>query len=316
VCSKLKNQVHSIPKVTIGLCVRNSENLIKEAIKSVIGQDYPHEFMEVIFVDDGSEDGTLSVIESYVQKMDMSTKVFHQEWKGLGPARNVIVNNADGKYILWVDGDMMLSMDFVRKQVMFMEKNPKVGIGKGRYGMYVQANLLETLENMEFMATNFRRRGKVQPIPLGTGGSIYRVEAIRQVDGFDQNITGSGEDYDAEYRVRAAGWFLEEITSAVFYERRRKTWNSLWNEYFWHGRSGPYLLGKSKQMFNPYKLWPPVTFTIELSRISKAYKLTGKKAALLLPIHYVFKRTAWILGFLRDLLKNDINKRKSTTGNV
>lgn len=301
-CSRLKNQVRSIPKVTIGVCVRNSEDHIREAIDSIINQDYPHEIMEVIFVDDGSVDKTLSIIESYVPKMDMFTKVFHQEWKGLGPARNVIVNNAGGKYIVWVDGDMVLSIDFVRKQVTFMEKNPSVGIGKGRYGMYVQANLLETLENMEFVATNFRRRGKTDSTPLGTGGSIYRVEAIRQVGGFDQNITGSGEDHDAEYRVRAAGWLLD-ITSAVFYERRRKTWKSLWNEYVWHGRSGPYLLGKSKRIVNLYKFWPPVAFTIEFSRISRAYKLTRRKAALLLPFHYAFKRTAWILGFLKVLLE-------------
>jgi len=294
--------------------VRNSEDLIKEAIDSVINQDYPHEIMEVIFVDDGSEDKTLSIIESYVPKMDMFTKVFHQEWKGLGPARNVIVNNAGGKYIVWVDGDMVLSKDFVRKQVVFMEKKPSVGIGKGRYGMYVQANLLETLENMEFVATNFRRRGKTDSTPLGTGGSIYRVEAIRQVGGFDQNITGSGEDMDAEYMIRAAGWLLD-ITSAVFYERRRKTWKSLWNEYFWHGRSGSYLLGKSRPIVSLYKFWPPVAFTIEFSRIAKAYKLTRRKTAFLLPLHYTFKRTAWLLGFLKGSLENGHNKRKPAGDN-
>ena len=282
--------------------MRNSENIIREAIDSIINQDYPHEITEVIFVDDGSVDKTLSVIESYVPKMDMVTKVFHQKWKGLGVGRNVIVNNASGKYIVWVDGDMVLSRDFVREQVMFMEKNPSVGIGKGRYGMYVQANLLETLENMEFVATNFRRGGKTDSTPLGAGGSIYRLEAIRQVGGFDPNITGSGEDHDAEYRVRAAGWLLD-TTSAVFYERRRKTRKSLWDEYFWHGRSGPYLLGKSRRISNLYKFWPPVVFAIEFCRIARAYKLTRRKAALLLPLHYTFKRTAWILGFLKVLLE-------------
>jgi len=314
VTSKAKILVYSNPKVTLGVCVRNCEDLIRAAIDSIINQDYPHEFMEVIFVDDGSEDKTLSILKSYVPEMKMSTEIFHQEWKGLGPARNVVLNKTNGKYILWVDGDMVLSKDFVRKQVMFMEKNPSVGIGKGRYGMYIQANLLETLENMEFVATNFRRRGKTDSTPLGTGGSIYRVEAIRQVGGFDQIITGSGEDHDAEYRVRAAGWLLD-ITSAVFYERRRKTWKSLWNEYFWHGRSGPYLLGKNKRILNLYKFWPPVAFTIEFSRIARAYKLTRRKTALLLPLHYAFKRTAWLLGFLKSLLKNGDNKRKPSGGN-
>jgi len=278
--------------------VRNCQDLIREAIDSIINQDYPHELMEVVFVDDGSEDKTLAIIEGYVPKMDMPTKVFHQEWKGLGSARNVVVNNASGKYIIWVDGDMQLPRSFVRKQVTFMERNPSVGIGKGKYGIYVQENLVSTLENMEFIASNFRLKGKENSTPLGTGGSIYRFEAIRQVGGFDQNITGSGEDMDAEYRIKASGWLLN-ITPAVFYERRRKTWKALWNEYFWHGKSASYLFGKNVRIINPYKLWPPVTLVTEFFRVTFVYKLTCRKVALLLPIHYIFKRIAWLFGFIR-----------------
>ena len=48
------------PKVTIGVCARNCETTIGEAVESIIMQDYPHELIEVIFVDDGSTDGTPS----------------------------------------------------------------------------------------------------------------------------------------------------------------------------------------------------------------------------------------------------------------
>ncbi|MEM2601852.1 MAG: glycosyltransferase, partial [Candidatus Bathyarchaeia archaeon] len=44
-------------------------------------------FAEVIFVDDGSEDATLSIIKKYIPKMTMQVKVFHHEWMGLGPSR-------------------------------------------------------------------------------------------------------------------------------------------------------------------------------------------------------------------------------------
>lgn len=292
------------PKVTIGVCVRNCKDFIKEAIDSVINQDFSHELMEVVFVDDGSKDKTLSIINSYVPKMDMHVKVFHQEWKGLGSARNVVVNNASGDYIVWVDGDMRLSRDFVRKQVRFMERNPTVGIGKGKYGVYTRANLVTTLENMEFAVNNLKRSGRTISMPLGTGGSIYRVKAIRQVGGFDQNIIGSGEDMDAEYRIRAAGWLLY-VTPAVFYERHRETWKSLWNEYFWHGKGGRHLFEKNRQFVNLYKMLPPVALGAELFRVATAYRLTRRKAILLLPFHYVFKRIAWFLGFVKSMLKKD-----------
>jgi len=297
-------------KVTIGVCVRNCEDLIGETIESIMNQDFPHMFMKVIFVDDGSEDKTPSIIQSYLPKLDTQVEIFRHKWKGLGATRNVVVNNAEGEYIIWVDGDMRLSKDFVRKQVEFMERNHVVGIGKGKYGMYTQANLVGDLENMEFVATNFRRGGKTNSLPLGTGGSIYRVKAIKQIDGFDQDITGSGEDVDAEYRIRAAGWLLN-VTSAVFYEKRRETWKSLWNEYFWHGRGSSYLFEKNRQIVNWYKLWPPVAFVVEFFRVVMAYKLTRRKVALFLPFHYAFKRTAWFLGLVRSLLENGNRKRKS-----
>ena len=49
------------PIVTIGICVKNTEKTILDAINSILEQDYPTDLMEIIFVDDGSEDRTLSI---------------------------------------------------------------------------------------------------------------------------------------------------------------------------------------------------------------------------------------------------------------
>lgn len=288
-----------LPTVTIGVCVKNCENLVRDAIESIAEQDFPNELLETIFVDDGSTDKTLAVVNGQVRKLKSAAIVIHQEWKGLGAARNVVLNNSKGKYIVWVDGDMRLSRDFVRTQVEFMEKNPHVGVAKGSYGMY-SANAVSTLENIEFVTTNSERMRRFDPNPLGTGGSIYRAKAIKEIGGFNDNIKGSGEDADAEFRIRRAGWLLD-TTQAVFLERRRSSWRSLWNEYFWHGKGSSGIM-KRKTSTSPYKLLPPVAFVVESIRIVVAYKLTQRKIALLLPLHYAFKRTAWFAGFLQSLL--------------
>jgi len=289
----------NLPIVTIGVCVKNCENFVENAIKSIAEQNFPNELMEIILVDDGSTDKTLAVVENQIRKMKLTTKIIRQEWKGLGVARNMVVNNSAGKYIVWVDGDMQLSRDFVRVQVEFMEKNPYVGVAKGSYGMY-SANTVSTLENMEFVTTNCRLMRRLDPNPLGTGGSIYRVEAIKEVGGFKDSIKGSGEDADAEYRIRTAGWLLD-TTSAVFFEIRRDSWRSLWEEYLWHGKGGTGIL-KRESFTSPYKLLPPVAFLMETIRIVVAYKLTRRKIALLLPLHFAFKRAAWSVGLLQSLL--------------
>jgi len=283
-------------KVTIGVCVKNCENSIADAIESIINQDFPHELTETIFVDDGSEDRTLSIIESHVPRIDVKLKVFHHEWKGLGHSRNLVVNNANGEYIIWVDGDMSLPRDFVKKQVEFMDRNPDVGIAKGRYGIHHTTSLVAYLQNIEAVVEFLNCGQKALSKPLGTGGSIYRVEAIRKVGGFNENIKGVGEDMDAEYRIKKAGWLLQ-TTTAEFYEKRRNNWKDLWNEYFWHGSGGRIIFNKVSPYSMLYKMFPPIIILIVISRSCNAYKLTHKKIVFLLPIHWIFKRIAWCLGF-------------------
>jgi len=288
--------------VTIGVCVRNAEATIKNAIKSILHQDFPHELMEVIFIDDDSEDKTLQIIQNYVSNIDISTKVIHTSWRGLGAARNLVVQNAAGKYIIWVDGDMLLPRDHVRKQVEFMQKNPKIGIAKARYGILPNDCLVGFLENIAFVAVDIMYGGKVTSRGLGTGGSIYLVEAIRKAGGFDNNLKGVGEDLDAESRVRNAGWLICLGSPATFYERRRQSWSSLWQEAVWHGNGGYHVFCKNREIFALYKMTPLAGFIAGVWYSNIAYKVTRRKVVFLLPVQYTVKRIGWLFGFIKAQL--------------
>ena len=289
------------PSVTVGFCVRNCEDFIEEAVESVFAQDFPHESMELVFVDDGSEDKTLSIVHDFVPKMNMNVKIFSQKWKGLGAARNVVVNNTNAEYIIWVDCDMVLTKNFVSRQVEFMDKNPNVGIAKGRYGIYDVCSIVAYLENVEAIVKH-RDERNFSSEALGTGGSIYRVKAIMDVNGFDEHITSVGEDMDIETRIRQAGWSLT-LSPGEFYEFRRNSWSALWNEYFWHGCGGHQIFRKVTPHSLLYRLFPPTTILKEVYRSILAYRLLHKKVVFLLPLHWFFKRAAWCLGFTTSFLK-------------
>ena len=262
--------------------------------------------MELIVVDGSSKDNTLAIVKEELSSADVRYRIYLED-SGLGSARQIVVDNASGEYIVWVDGDMMLPKDFVRKQVGFMEKNPNVGIGKAKYEILNKDTLVATLENIEFVLS-FRHEGVTSSKSLATSGCIYRVEAIRQVGGFDKNISGVGEDMDAEHRTRAAGWLLC-ITPASFYENHRKTWKSLWDEYFWHGCGGHHLFKKNRGMIDFYNMFPLVAVVNQLSCASVAYKLWHRGVVFLLPFHYFFKRAAWLLGFLKCYIDEILRTR-------
>jgi len=285
------------PRVTVGVCVRNCELSIKETIDSVINQDFPHRLMEIIFVDDGSEDSTLQRISSSTSGMDMGVAILHDRWKGLGPVRNTVVNMANGEYIVWVDGDMVLPKDHVRQQVEFMDKNRKLGIAQARYGVSREENIIWFLENMVFVVYDCKNVPVNEKLP-GAGGSIYRLEAIREVGGFDSMLKGVGEDQDAAYRVRDAGWLLDR-SPAIFYEKRPCSWKSLWDKYFWYGCGDYDLYRKNRNIFSLYRMTPVAGFVAGALHSVEALRLTHRLSSLLLPFHFAFKMTAWCLGFAR-----------------
>jgi len=291
------------PKVTIGVCVRNCEEYVAEAIRSISDQDFPHELIEAIFVDDGSKDRTLSILHDCTCEMDFPVKIFHTSWKGLGHARNMVVANAQGEFVLWVDGDMVLSKDFVRKLIFFMEQHPNTGISKGKQSLKPARNLLASLESYSRAAGRMvdYRSKKARLKALGTGGAIYRLEVLKEVGGFDENLRGYGEDWDVEIRVRKAGWTLG-TTDAEFldYERHGLSWRNLWKRYIIRGYYTHYFLHKNKGMIRHYRMLPPVALMSGLLQASVIYELTRQKTVFLLPLESIFKATAWYVGFLKS----------------
>ena len=98
--------------------------------------------------------------------------------RGLGKARQLVVNKANGKCIIFADADVKLFDDFTKKHVSFVEENPNVGVAFGK-PMNQEGTLVSTVWNLHCYATG----GSV-----GNCATIYRPEAIEEVHGFDPNI--------------------------------------------------------------------------------------------------------------------------------
>lgn len=89
-------------KISIIVPVYNAEKYIENCIQSIIDQS--HNNIEIIFVDDGSVDSSLEILNKY-KSLDKRVKVISKENGGVSSARNVGMNKATGEYILFVDSD-------------------------------------------------------------------------------------------------------------------------------------------------------------------------------------------------------------------
>lgn len=104
----------------------NRADQLEPTIKNIFEQDY--NAMEVVIVNDGSTDNTLSVLNMLQNTFDF--KVIHNKKnEGLQKSLNIGIQHARGKYIARIDDhDRWIKKDKLSKQVSFLESNPEVGI--------------------------------------------------------------------------------------------------------------------------------------------------------------------------------------------
>jgi glycosyltransferase involved in cell wall biosynthesis len=96
-------------KISVIIPVYNDEAYLTQTIESLLRQSYQN--YELIFVDDGSTDGSGKLLDKYADKYKVS--VIHQENRGVSAARNVGIQNSTGTYIAFVDGDDEVDSDYL-----------------------------------------------------------------------------------------------------------------------------------------------------------------------------------------------------------
>jgi glycosyltransferase involved in cell wall biosynthesis len=101
-----------LPLISIIIPVYNSGIFLRECIQSVLDQTYTH--WEAIFINDGSSDISLSILQEYAIH-DRRIKVLEQTNKGVSAARNKGLRASKGEYITFCDADDILLPEFLEK---------------------------------------------------------------------------------------------------------------------------------------------------------------------------------------------------------
>ena len=106
--------------VSVIVPMYNCEKYIGRCVRSLIEQTYKQ--IEILVVDDGSTDSSAETIKE-LQKSNNNLKYFYQENRGVGIARNKAIEEAVGKYLLFVDSDDYVSNNYIEDMVQSAEKN-------------------------------------------------------------------------------------------------------------------------------------------------------------------------------------------------
>lgn len=91
--------------ITVAIPVYNVEKYLKRCLDSIVHQIEKYNgLIEILLVDDGSTDDSLEICKSYSEKWSF-IRVIHQANHGLAFVRNICIDNANGKYLSFIDSD-------------------------------------------------------------------------------------------------------------------------------------------------------------------------------------------------------------------
>ena len=184
----LENQ----PLVSIIMPVYNCERFLNESIESVISQSYKN--WELLIVDDGSTDKSISIIESYAEK-DSRIRVYNNDSGEHGPgiARNYGMERISGKYTYFIDADDWIERDLLHDTVTLAEEK-KADIVP--FGFVIEDNgkqikkPLKPCGNFEFQ--DFKK--VANEIVRGTWSECHELIRSSLLQGVRHNKYKTGED--------------------------------------------------------------------------------------------------------------------------
>lgn len=140
-------------KLSIIIPVYNVEQYIEKCMCSVLENDLNADEFEILVIDDETPDNSISKINYLIEK-HKNIHLFSQKNKGLGGARNLGINNAKGKYVLFLDADDIVLPNTLKTLINYA--------------------IDDDLDVLEFAAKGVKETGeKVYEITNSTHGVIY-----------------------------------------------------------------------------------------------------------------------------------------------
>ena len=131
--------------VSVIIPVYNSEKYLEECLDSILNQTY--ENIEIIAIDDGSEDSSLDILKKYSNKIH----IFPQENQGLASSLNLGISKAKGIWIKWFSPDDVMYPYTIETLVDEIKKHGKDTI------LYSNWNIIDDVGNIlrEFQESNY-----------------------------------------------------------------------------------------------------------------------------------------------------------------
>ena len=185
------------PLVSVVIPVFNGERFLRDAVQSVLDQQYAP--LEIIIVDDGSTDSTATVARSLPE----TVRYLHQNNQGPAAARNRGIEQARGGLITFADADDLWPPGKLQLQLPYLINDARIEIVMGRVQLLSETGLAESA------------------FSVNLGCTVIRKSVFDRVGLFDETMRYS-EDVDWFMRARESGAAIVTLDAVTLLYRQHE----------------------------------------------------------------------------------------------
>ena len=268
--------------VSLVVPMRNEGKHITQCLDSLVGQDYPTEYLELIIVDSDSTDNSADIVKSYTARHS-NINLLQNPRRITSVAFNIGIRASRGQLIGIISSHSVLAPDYVSQCVRYLEQTGVEHVGglMTAVGVGRVAQAIAESTNSPFGVGGSRfhydqREQYVESVYMG----VYRREIFDRVGLFDEELVRNQDD-EFNYRLHKANGrhFQTPAIRSVYYSRA--TYRSLWRQYLQYGFWKPRVFQKVSGSIQWRHVIPPA-FVLAL--------VVGGMLAPFLPV----ARLAWI----------------------
>ena len=197
---------NDIFKISVIIPSFNAERYLRFAIESVLNQTVSP--AEIIIVDDGSTDNSVSVSSSYASHL---VRVIQRSHHGIAATRNVGIKHAKGDYLAFLDADDLWDQKKLERQIaVFSEKLNIHGVF-GKLQQFISSDLSDD-EKKRYACPPISQAG------YSAGCLLIKHAAFLQVGLFSEQLK-AGEFIEWYIRAKQSGIIFEMIDHTLMYRR-------------------------------------------------------------------------------------------------
>ena len=251
----------NLPIVSVILPILNEELYLRDAVHSILSQDYLGNF-EIVLAVGPSKDRTQEIADQ-LHKEDARVIVVANPTGRTAAGLNLALNNSAGTVIVRVDGHAQIPNDYISLAVELLTSTGAVNVG----GMMAAVGVT-TFEKsvagamrspLGVGASRFHtggEAGEVDTVYLG----VFKKDALLAIGGFDERFTRA-QDWELNFRLRANGGTIYFDPRLQVTYRPRSTVAALAKQYFEYGRWRRAVSRRHKGTINYRYLAPPVALS-------------------------------------------------------